>query len=59
MSQFIYNKVPANILLNGNEIMESVLNKYGAEGWELICFTWWKDKLAFGYFKKRVNSKAH
>lgn len=57
MKKFVYNKVPASILLNGNEIMEGVLNQYGAEGWELVCFTWWNGKLAFGYFKRELKSK--
>lgn len=52
--QYEYLKVPAKEFTNlsGRRINVEALNKFGAEGWELVTFTFSMDLPAWGYFKR-------
>ncbi len=52
--QYEYLKVPAKEFTNlsGRRINVEALNKLGAEGWELVAFTFSLEMPAWGYFKR-------
>lgn len=57
MKKFEYKRLPAVNFTRGtrNIVSEEKLNELGQDGWELICFTFMYDRIAFGYFKREIK----
>lgn len=60
MKKFEYLKIPSVSFtrMDRLSIDEKKLNLLGENGWELITFTFWNDRVAFGYFKRELPVKT-
>jgi hypothetical protein len=61
------SRVKNKWIVDGKEVAEAdatrtaILNKYGAEGWELVSVSTWQGEMGAGhtyYFKRPVNANS-